>query len=112
VICPSGGSASCPRRLWRTDFLRFDLELTRLGRLALRKFADSDVGRVMQEYETTLTSHGALSLLTVERYFSDAAAIHAAKKLRKNNQEKVEVWRGDVCVYAETPRKNIMSACP
>jgi hypothetical protein len=69
-------------------------------------------GRVMQEYETTLTSRGTLSLLTVERHFSDAAAIHAAKKLRKNNEEKVEVWRGDVCVYAETPRKNVMLACP
>jgi hypothetical protein len=57
----------------------------------------------MQEYETRLTNGGTLSLLAIERYFNDADAIDAAKTVRKNG-EKIEIWRDDVCIYAETSR--------
>ena len=45
---------------------------------------------------------GALSLVAIETYFSDSAAIRAGKRLCKNG-ETIEVWRGDVCVYREAP---------
>jgi hypothetical protein len=62
----------------------------------------------LYEYETRLSHHGALSLFAVERYFNDAAAIDAAKNLRKSGG-KIEVWRGDDCVYMESPRENPVS---
>jgi hypothetical protein len=61
----------------------------------------------MRDYEICLINlHGAPSLFFMERYFSDAAAIHAAKHLCKEG-EVVEVWRMDIRIYAEAPRKNV-----
>jgi hypothetical protein len=62
----------------------------------------------MQEYEIRLSKRtGALSLLTVQSYSTDADAIHAARRMCKNG-EAIEIWRGNVCVYSAAPRENVL----
>jgi hypothetical protein len=61
-------------------------------------------GKVMQDYETRVMGRtGKVSLIAPSRQLSDFAAIRAAKKLSGNDQY-VEVWRDDVCVYSERSR--------
>jgi hypothetical protein len=64
----------------------------------------------MQLYETRLTTQGALSLVASESYINDFAAIRAAQLL-SNDGETIEVWRGDICVYA-APSKVAQPAWP
>src|SRR3954470_16258335 len=56
----------------------------------------------MHQYGFRITkADGALSLFSVESYFSNSAAIHAARKLHKKGHT-LEVWRDDTCIYSET----------
>jgi hypothetical protein len=60
----------------------------------------------MQEYETHIFHrNGALSLLVANKHTSDFIAIRTALHLCKEG-DKAEVWRGEECVYADTPRRN------
>lgn len=55
----------------------------------------------MQNYEICLLSlAGKPSLQASAAYFSDAAAIRAAKLMCRNG-ELAQVWRGEQCVYDE-----------
>ncbi len=59
----------------------------------------------MQNYETRIVHrNGVLSLVAVDRHISDFTAIRAALKLCKEG-DRVQVWRGEECVYADAPRK-------
>ena len=61
----------------------------------------------MRSYETCLVSiSGKVSLFSSSSYFSDAAAIRAARQMCKHG-ELVQVWRGDVCIHNDTilPKK-------
>ena len=59
----------------------------------------------MRNYETKILKRsGALSLQFAENYFSDFAAIRAAKKLCSDGGDTVEVWRDEVCIYSERPK--------
>jgi hypothetical protein len=61
----------------------------------------------MQEYETRIIgNNGKVSLIAVATQFSDFAAIRAGRKLCSTGQS-VEVWREDICVYSERPKKPI-----
>ena len=56
----------------------------------------------MQSYETCLISiSGKVSLFALADYFSDAAAIHAARHMCTHG-ELAQVWRGDVCIHNDT----------
>ena len=56
----------------------------------------------MRTYETCLiTIAGKVSLFSSARYFSDAAAIHAARQMCKHG-EFIQIWRGDVCIHNDT----------
>jgi hypothetical protein len=56
---------------------------------------------VMQSYETCLISiSGKISLFALSDYFSDAAAIRAARHMCTHG-ELAQVWRGDVCIYKD-----------
>ncbi|HWY63119.1 MAG TPA: hypothetical protein VNW15_14550 [Rhizomicrobium sp.] len=57
----------------------------------------------MWTYETRLANDGSLSLLSINNYASDFTAIRAAKLLCKD-EETIEVWKDDSCIYAEAPR--------
>jgi hypothetical protein len=98
---PSTDSTEVTQREYRSAMCGSVQAAHGLARLSLAKIAVG--GGAVQEYQTRLSSRGALSLLTVERYFSDAEAIDAAKNLRKDGQ-RIEIWRDDVCVYTETAR--------
>ena len=75
------------------------------GKTALKYGHNSSVERVMQDYEIRIINRdGALSLVAVDRHVSDFTAIRAALHLCKEG-DKAEVWRGDECVYADTPRR-------
>jgi hypothetical protein len=66
----------------------------------------------MQSYDTKIVGRsGTVSLQFAENYFSDFAAIRAAKKIC-GNRDTVEVWRGDVCIYSERPKKPIALVWP
>jgi hypothetical protein len=53
----------------------------------------------MHTYETCLISvSGRVSLFLSASYFSDSAAIHAARSLCKYG-ELVQIWRDDVCIH-------------
>ena len=52
----------------------------------------------MQEYEIRVLSSGHPILVTEAKYFSDHAAVRAAKSLAHDRQ--FEVWRGLDCIYA------------
>jgi hypothetical protein len=53
----------------------------------------------MHTYETCLISvSGKVSVYLSANYFSDAAAVHAARGLCKYG-ELVQVWRDDVCIH-------------
>ena len=53
----------------------------------------------MQLYQTRLTTQGALSFVAGKKYIDDFAAIRSAQLL-SNDGDRIEVWRGDTCVYA------------
>jgi hypothetical protein len=53
----------------------------------------------MQVYETRLTTRGALSLVASQLYINDFAAIRAAQQMSSDG-DRIEVWRGETCVYA------------
>jgi hypothetical protein len=66
----------------------------------------------MHEYETyVIGSNGKVSLIAAATQFSDFAAIRAAQKLCRTGQS-VEVWRDDICVYSERPKKPIAPVWP
>lgn len=57
----------------------------------------------MHTYETCLISvSGKVSIVPSARYFSDSAAIRAARGLCTHG-ELAQVWRGDVCIHNESP---------
>jgi hypothetical protein len=61
----------------------------------------------MQSYYTKIIGRsGTVSLQVSENYFSDFAATRAARKLCGKG-DTVEVWRRDVCIYSEHPKKPI-----
>jgi hypothetical protein len=56
----------------------------------------------MRTYETCLISiSGRVSLFSSSSYFSDAAAVRAARQMCKHG-ELVQVWCGDVCIHNDT----------
>ena len=66
----------------------------------------------MHEYETRIIgNNGKVSLIAVAIQFSDFAAIRAGRKLCSTGQS-VEVWRDDICVYSERPKKPIAPVWP
>jgi len=53
----------------------------------------------MQSYETCLIGvSGKVSLFALSRYFSDAAAVRAARHMCLHG-EMVQIWRGDICIH-------------
>jgi hypothetical protein len=59
----------------------------------------------MLDYETRIIHRdGTLSLVAVDKHISDFTAIRAALHLCKEG-DRVQVWRGDECVYADAPRR-------
>ena len=65
------------------------------------KFRVASWAAAVQEYQFRITRYRALSLFSVDCYFSNSAAIRAARRLRKNGGT-LEVWREDACIYRET----------
>jgi hypothetical protein len=66
----------------------------------------------MQSYDTKIIGRsGTVNLQVAENYFSDFAATRAARKLCGDG-DTVEVWRGDVCIYSERPKKPIALVRP
>jgi hypothetical protein len=57
----------------------------------------------MQQYELKIYRAEHVAALTaIGGYLSDFAAIRAARALCRDGQG-AEVWRGDVCIFAEPP---------
>ncbi|HWY61860.1 MAG TPA: hypothetical protein VNW15_08180 [Rhizomicrobium sp.] len=66
----------------------------------------------MREYEIRLSAgRGSLHLFATGRYFTDSAAILAAERLCRAG-ETIEVWRGDVRIFAGLPRPKITMVWP
>lgn len=66
----------------------------------------------MESYDTIVMGRsGTVSVQVAENYFSDFAATRAARKLCGDG-DTVEVWRGDVCIYSERPKKPIALVWP
>jgi hypothetical protein len=61
----------------------------------------------MRCYETKIINRsGEVDLQVAANHLSDFAAIRAARRLCREC-DCAEVWRGDVCVYSECPKKPI-----
>jgi hypothetical protein len=59
----------------------------------------------MQEYESRIIwPTGRIVLVSRGSHPNDFSAVEAVQKLRRND-ELVEVWRGDVCIYSECPSR-------
>jgi hypothetical protein len=57
----------------------------------------------MQEYELRIyKAERVATLVAMGSYLSDFAAVRAARKLCLDGQG-AEVWRNDVCIFAEAP---------
>jgi hypothetical protein len=55
----------------------------------------------MRTYETCLISmSGKVTVYLSALYFSDTAAIHAARGLCKHG-ELIQIWRDDVCIHSD-----------
>jgi hypothetical protein len=61
----------------------------------------------MQEYELRIyRSERIPTLVAMGSYLSDFAAVRAARTLCREGHA-AEVWRDDVCIFAESPSTNI-----
>ena len=59
----------------------------------------------MQDYESRIVRPtGRVVLVSHGSHRNDFSAVEAVQKLRRND-ELVEVWRGDVCIYSECPSR-------
>jgi hypothetical protein len=70
------------------------------------------LGGGVQHYECRIiTPSGAVTLISYGSFISDFGATRAAKSLCRDG-ELAEVWRGDLCVYSESPKTKVALVWP